>query len=139
ELFYDSTKPLIQDDETPSEVLAALRFLNSQIAERKAARSAFFAVWQARNGERSKNEDQVSDIFEEFIKRRPELGIKLHEAFVSALLAVSFNSLFFGFLLRRTMLFDIKNDKSKHAESVTRVFLKKSSSSDLCDGNLSPA
>jgi hypothetical protein len=102
--FYESVRPLISDEDTPVEILRLLRFLNGEISNPTAAR---FAVLAMRSSSKSyldaKNNSEISSldsIVEEFLRKRPELGKKLIQAIAAAMLAVSYNSLIFGYFLR---------------------------------------
>jgi hypothetical protein len=71
EAFFSAVKPLLSDDETPSEILMTLRSLNKTISERKSARMLF--KYLADDRWRRADFSNRNKIYVEFFHRRPEL------------------------------------------------------------------
>lgn len=90
--FYSSIKPLLDDDETPEEILSLLCFLNDQIVNTKGARGALIALLISDDrAEEIKQVRENKKVLRAFFDRRPELEKPFIEAACSALVAVILN------------------------------------------------
>lgn len=69
--FYSAVKPLVSDDETPTEVLKTVGGLNELITQK---RSAWFLLSYLADGRwRRISDPERNKVFVEFFHRRPEL------------------------------------------------------------------
>ena len=111
--FYAKVQPLIDDKETPKEVLDVIDFVNARLSDKLSARRALFALLRGRGENVSNEAKAASNVVKAFRFERPELASSFHHACAAGLLAISFKSFFFGSLLRRMVLFDVKRDDDR--------------------------
>lgn len=95
--FHEAAKPLIEDDETPEEVLHQLSKMNRILSSRTAARNFMWLIASRRHHVGGHG---PSAEVREFFRRRPELEAKFVEAMTATILAMSYRSRFWGYKLR---------------------------------------
>jgi hypothetical protein len=99
--FFLAVKPLVADDETPTEILRMIDVLNKSIADRRSAR--MLASFLADSRWRQTRPNEMNKIRVEFFHRRPELERPFHDAVNNWFLAVTALSPFFGKIVRFAM------------------------------------
>lgn len=112
--FFDKSKPLISDADTPSGVLEIIAGLNSLITEPSAPKSLYRVL--AHRSYRNSNRQTIvdSEAFE-CLKRRPELMDSFVEALFAGLMASSYQSRFWGVAARALLADQIGRKQNKAA------------------------
>jgi hypothetical protein len=120
--FYRYAQPLLEDDDTPVVVLKILRFMNLQLSRKSSARSFLASILRRRTISNYTSDDfREMDVINEFIRKRPELAKSFNRACASGLLAISYRSVVFGWIVRKLILFDIIQDNDR-AERIVAEF-----------------
>jgi len=99
--FFENAAPLIDDDETPKEILSRLKALNSLLT---MPRSPFVLLHVLSSGEMMQDEtaeyERRQAVIDEFLNRRSELLPRFHRACAVSLFAISYKSRFLGPFIR---------------------------------------
>lgn len=96
--FFDAAKPLMSDEDVPSEVRQMINFLSDAIDDRRAARFMFRLI--SRPNGLSKPMPETVKIAREFFASRPELEEKFDALFASWFVAITALNPIFGPALR---------------------------------------
>lgn len=142
-LFYDKAQPLLDDPDTPEEILFMIDFMNMHITVKSAARDLVKAMAISRNS------DEVSKMrrrakfaaAQAFLQKRPELGRAYAECMAAGLLAVSYNSGItgmWGWLARRGILGAVEAE-NEIAPGVVRTYVRRESKAKNNDPVAEPA
>ncbi len=99
--FYDRIKPVVDDDETPDEVLETIKFLSDQIDDPNSARLLHHVLTLE---PRTQWKDERSGSQMAFFERRPELFRPFAEAVSSGLLAITYLDRWRGSRARARMM-----------------------------------
>src|SRR5690606_29568140 len=92
--FYGRVAPVVEDDETPDEILDMIAFINARIADPSASR-------ELRRALRDRKSRTAPRAGAEFFKRRQELVVPFSEACAAALLALTYNDGWNGWRTRK--------------------------------------
>lgn len=106
QVFFDATRPLVQDDRTPVEVLRIIAFLNRELVSETAARQALRAFMFFPDDRESRATSELHQELVAFQKLRPDLAAAFDRACHSGMRAISYRSFLAGGILRRFYLFD---------------------------------
>lgn len=101
--FFEAAKPLLQDDDTPDEILKFLAFLNRRVVDQGGARALYRLLSSGQLDNLYANVPQEAHRMREFLAARPELEKPFVIAMVHALAAMTFLSPFYGPKVRRLM------------------------------------
>jgi hypothetical protein len=103
--FYHQIRALLNDPEMPESAENFLDDLDYQMTNRSAARPLFFALLSGRFSLRGATE--INSVMSYYLNERKELANCFLGACVAAIFAISYRSRFFGFMLRRLVLFHL--------------------------------
>ena len=99
--FFEAVNPLISDDDTPTEVLEIIDFLNDGIMDRKSATRLFENIIKYRGWQdKCTPPSEKMKILEEFFRGRPELEKPFYKMLMHWFLAVTAFSPLIGLAVR---------------------------------------
>jgi hypothetical protein len=101
--FYDRIQPLVDDDQTPDELLNLVEFMNLRITDTRAANDLMRLLLLINGGHKSAEATKVAEVFSAFFNARPELKQPFGEAMANGLLAITYRDRYFGWYTRRMM------------------------------------
>lgn len=123
--FFNSAGKLVDDDETPEEIVALLYFMQDHISDAGAMRKVLWHWLTVRLGEVvSGRQREIRDIEALFAAVREPMRAHVINAFICFVLAMTFNGLVTGRILRGWALFAVwrKNKRQMHgADTATQV------------------
>ena len=134
--FYKSIKPLMEDADTPDELLDMIGFLNGQIVERSGARGVIYALLCSSSKVRqAEGVKAIRKSLGEFFEKRPELEKPFVEATAYALVAVILNgSGVAGIVARLFLIRIILSARSAAPEFAENVYVHSGHKSNLGNG-----
>lgn len=129
--FFDAAKPLMSDEDVPSEVRQMIKLLSDAIDDKRAARIMFRVIGQP--NDLSKPMPETAKVAHEFFATRPELEEKFDTLFASWFVAITALDPVFGPAIRVTTF----NDEERMQGLAERTIVDSHSSAKV--GNIDGA
>jgi len=102
--FYERIQPVVDDPETPDEVLDLIETINKYINQPIAAQAIVVGAFRRRVTPKVSIEaDPADDVIEKFFLQRRELFRPFVEGVASGLMAISYSSRLFGWFVRSNL------------------------------------
>jgi|GEM_PF-2631375 len=107
--FYHSAEALMKEGDTPDAVLALVSRMSDCLDSRRLVWSVFSDLLRGRT--RAFYQEHQGDLFkslhEQISVMRPEMQKHFYVTLIASLMAITYNNLFLGAVLRRVMFFDL--------------------------------
>jgi hypothetical protein len=120
--FFENARPLVNDQDTPDEVLDLLQFANNLLTNKRASRRLLKAILDVDDTLGTPSETEFTAPLDAFFERRPELGRAFVRAMTSGLFALTFVCGRDGARVRREILKDFGNSEPTRVGRLARQF-----------------
>jgi len=114
--FYDRSKALVSDADTPAIMIEIIRGLNAAITEKRAARALFTVLSRRRN--RVAPPKMIDGEVLKFMATRPELAENFNDMIYANMMAVSYLDSRWG-VAARALLADLLEGKENKAANLS--------------------
>lgn len=106
--FFDAAGKLVDDDDTPESVVQLLEFVAEHIASRRTPWEIMFLLISGRlRRSLAKPSEKTIRLERDLAEMREPMRQLFHEAMASAALAIAFNSVIIGAVIRRVALYRV--------------------------------